>query len=238
MIEGTDLAYSNGKVDYPAMKAAGIQFAFIKIGQGLTIADPLYIQHKAGCKGVGVRWSPYFFCDYRYSAIQQATRFALLPGDEWGQLPAIMDLEYEERLGWGRPSGYAMYQWGCAFIQQFEQSTSNKRPLDIYSNPDLIHALKPYLTPGDPFLRHGLYLAHWTSEARYADFEPWPAMQFWQQAGDVKGDWSQGSVDYDYFMGTEVEFEALGGFLQAEPATDHALLMALVAEARTHGWRV
>jgi GH25 family lysozyme M1 (1,4-beta-N-acetylmuramidase) len=209
MIEGTDLSYSNGKVNYPAMLAAGIRFAFIKIGQGLSISDPLYVQHKAGCKAAGVRWSPYFFCDYRYSALAQAIRFSLLPGDEWGNQPAVMDLEYEERLGWGRPSGSAMYQWGCAFINQFELSTANKRALDIYTNPDLIHEMKPYLKPGDPFMRHGLFLAHWTSDVKFADFEPWGSMQYWQQAGDVKGAWSEGAVDYDYFIGSETDFSAL-----------------------------
>ncbi len=210
MIEGTDLSYANGEVDYQAMKAAGIRFAFIKVGQGTGITDPLYGAHKAGCKKVGCLWGPYFFCDYRYSPIVQAKRFAAMPGDDWGQLSATMDIEYEERLDWGRPSGSAMYDWGCQFITQFEIETQGKRTLVIYTNPDLISEIKPYLKPGDPFMRHGLYLAHWTSEAEFANFSPWPEMQYWQQAGDVKGSWSTGSVDYDYFIGTEEEFAALG----------------------------
>ena len=238
MIAGTDLAYSNRKINYPAMKADGIQFAFIRIGQGLEISDNLYIIHKAGCKSIGIPWGPYFFADYSYPPVVQSTRFSLLVGEDIGELPWMFDFEYEERLGWGRPSGYAMYKWGCSFLENLEQKAPKGKKLETYTNPDLIHAMKPWLKPGDPFLRNGLFLAHWTTE-QYIDFEPWSKWDFWQQAGDVHGDWSEGDVDYDYFNGTEAELCALCTFPPScVPANDHELLIRLVGEAKAHGWKV
>jgi lysozyme len=209
MLNGTDLAYSNVTVNYEAMAASGIQFAYLKIGQGLTITDPMYAKHRAGCQAAGVLWGAYYFADYRYSATPQAAKLCYLLGDVLGDLIPALDLEYEERLGWPRPSGASMAAWTLDFLREWKKQTG--KPIIFYTNPDLIHELKkaPGGIPAE-ILACPLWIAHYTTQA-YLDFEPWKAWTFWQEAGDVKGSWSAGGVDYDYFNGTLDQLKNMAG---------------------------
>jgi GH25 family lysozyme M1 (1,4-beta-N-acetylmuramidase) len=197
MIEGTDLSYGTRNVKYAAMHAAGIEFAINKLGQGGYSIDPLALTHRDGCISAGVYWSWYYFGDYRYPAPAQARKHVeLLKGSYgFGQIGEWLDLEYEEGLGWGRPSGLSMLAWLRSYLHEF-QAQAPGVTLGIYTNPDLIHEMKPYgiadITSAMP-----LYIAHWTTE-KYIDYEPWLSWAFWQQAGDVLAPWATGGVDYDY----------------------------------------
>jgi GH25 family lysozyme M1 (1,4-beta-N-acetylmuramidase) len=203
MIRVTDMAYSVTNVNYLKMSQE-IDAAVLRVGQGPTIIDNMFSTHVLGCDQAKVPWLTYFFSDYRYSAYSQALRYINLVNGRWGRTkyPAWMDLEFEDYapLNWPRPSGYRMYLWGCQFITTFEGAARNIE-IGSYMNLDMINQLRPYLKSGDPFMRHPLWLADWTTLA-YLKFAPWPKWTLWQEAGDVKADWTSSAVDYDYFNGT------------------------------------
>lgn len=211
MLKGTDLAYCNTKVNYSRMKQAGILFAYLKIGQGTTITDPMFPTHKMGCIENQITWGIYYFADYRYPAKPQAQRFVNLVGDNWGNLPPALDIEYEERLGWPRPAGNKMIAWILDFIQEFKKLT--RKELILYTNPDLLHEVKKYTIPPE-ILSIKLWLAHYTTEP-YIDNEPFPNWLFWQQAGDVRADWAGNGVDVDWFNGDVDDLQKL--FIKPQP---------------------
>jgi GH25 family lysozyme M1 (1,4-beta-N-acetylmuramidase) len=211
MIEGTDLSYSTTRVNYQKMHDDGILFAINKLGQGIAV-DVLAATHKEGCEKADVLDSWYWFGDYRIGAPAQAQKHVdTMRGTYgWGKLGQWVDLEYEDRLGWGHPSGYNMHCWLVAYRNRFKLLAPD-RILGLYTNPALIHEMRPYLTTED--LAMPLWLAHWTTE-RYIDHEPWTEWTFWQQAGDVRGDWCPNGVDYDYFNGTLVDLKQKYGIEQ------------------------
>lgn len=201
----TDLAYSNPKVNYPAMRASGIEIAMLKVGQGTYIDDNMFAIHKAGCRSAGVKWGSYFFGDYRYGAGDQAAHYVNMMRSDWGDGPASIDIEYEKILGWGEPSGYAMYLWGSEFITRFEKETAGSREILPYINLAMYNAIRPYLKAGDAWSRHPLWLAYWTS-LEWVLKLGLKNLAMWQEAGDVIGSWTASKVDYDTFFGTAADF--------------------------------
>jgi len=91
---GIDVSHWNGNLNWPAIKAHGVDFAYIKATEGTTIKDSLFRQHAIGAKQAGVLWGPYHFFRYAVGAKEQAEAFyeqAKLEG--YGDLPPVLDLE-------------------------------------------------------------------------------------------------------------------------------------------------
>ena len=200
MINYCDLCYVNTRVDYRAMKAAGITCAYIKLGQpGLGI-DPMFDAHRAGIIEAGVMLGFYFFADYRLTGAQNAgSLMDMLAQVGYNPpvlpiLPLMLDVEYEERLGWGRPSPASMLMFT---LNVFEHLTILNPGHDMirtvfYSNPDMFVPFRGL--PGiEELTRHPLAVAHWNAADPIVG--PWPTWSIWQTNGDISVKWADQKVD-------------------------------------------
>src|SRR5438132_949047 len=91
---GIDVSYYEGHIDWPQVKAAGNDFAFIRLSDGTHHLDSKFAANWAGAKDAGVIRGAYQFFRPAQSATAQAnllldTMGALEPGD----LPPTLDVE-------------------------------------------------------------------------------------------------------------------------------------------------
>jgi GH25 family lysozyme M1 (1,4-beta-N-acetylmuramidase) len=214
MIQGTDLSHWNDKVDYVAMKAAGIRFACIKLGQGLLPIDNMFAVHTARCDALGIPWDLYWYCDYRYTGAQNVLRLLTLANGNFGRKHVVCDLEFNDSFG-ARPNGAHMLAFVLQFFDALETATGIIAML--YSNLDVIKQMWAAADPSQKarLLRHPLWFA---SDSATPVQTPWPAWQLNQWQLDVIMPWAHGTVDLDEYNGDEEEFQAwIGGPAPAHP---------------------
>ena len=99
---GIDVSKFQGEIDWAKVKEAGIEFAFVRIGnrgygeEGTLNTDPLYMQNIAGAKAVGIDVGVYFYSQAinETEAIEEANYvLSLLDGMEL-DYPVVFDEEY------------------------------------------------------------------------------------------------------------------------------------------------
>ena len=60
-LSGIDVSHYQGEVDWPAVAASGVRFAFIKATDGVDDIDPRFAQNWAGAKLAGIAGVPITF---------------------------------------------------------------------------------------------------------------------------------------------------------------------------------
>ena len=129
---GADFSNNNGTVDWSAVKAAGIQFAFIKASEGTASIDGFFQQNRAEAARVGIPVGPYHFArpDFGTSPIDEARFFVSRVGSlQKNELRPVLDLEL------GNPAP----KWAIDFLNETERLLG-VRPI-LYSYPDFLSRL-------------------------------------------------------------------------------------------------
>jgi lysozyme len=209
-VEGIDVFDGQGTVEWPAVRDAGVAFAFVKATQGTYDTQSTFAANWAGAKAAGVARGAYHFFDPTEDGAAQADHFlavvgALAPGD----LPAMLDLECPDGesdcVGTGQ-SGAAdpstLRARVDAFLEAVEQATGAA---------PILYTFPAYFTSSgvdaSGLEGYPLFVANVGSSggaASGACFEvpaPWAAATFWQYAwtGSIEG--IQGPVDRDRYLG-------------------------------------
>lgn len=65
-IRGIDVSFYQGTIDWPAVKASGIQFAILRAGYGLGNVDEQFNRNARECNGLGIPFGVYWF-SYAYT---------------------------------------------------------------------------------------------------------------------------------------------------------------------------
>ncbi len=91
--KGIDVSHYQGTVDWQQVAAQGIQFAFAKATEGVTLADPEFATNWAGMKAAGLLRGAYHFFEPNDDAGQQAAFFLGAVQLESGDLPPVLDVE-------------------------------------------------------------------------------------------------------------------------------------------------
>lgn len=93
-VQGIDVSYWQGNVDWEKIEAAGIRFAYIKATEGADRLDPRFVANWRGAKKAGVARGAYHVMYWCSAASEQASWFtAHVPGDG-DTLPPVLDLEW------------------------------------------------------------------------------------------------------------------------------------------------
>ncbi len=216
MILGTDVSFyetsDEEQIDFEKMKSAGVKFCVIRAGQNLW-PDPTCKRNISECKRLGIPYSSYWFYDSRIEPKRQAELWKTTIGNDLGQLPLFFDAEesyngpYKGSKNW------------IIFIDHFKTLVGNHE-IGLYTGyyyfKDNCSTLdKPY------FKDFSLWMADYDSMPQIPS--PLTKLEFWQFS--EKGDGSiygtpGGSVDLNYYMGTEEEFNTRFG-INATPEIKH-----------------
>lgn len=92
--KGIDVSYYQGNIDWAKVKASGVEFAFVRVSDGLNNIDSKFAQNWSGSRAAGVIRGAYQFFRPNLDAKAQAELFldkigTLAPDD----LPPVIDVE-------------------------------------------------------------------------------------------------------------------------------------------------
>jgi lysozyme len=198
-IKGVDVSYYQGTINWTKVKAAGIDFAFVRVSDGDTFKDPKFAANWSGTKAAGVIRGAYQFFRPSQSISEQAQLMISAIGTYTpGDLPPVLDVEV----------------------------TGNLSPATVAANVrtwvDKVHTalgVTPIIYTGMYFWRdqvgnphsfdtNPLWIAQYTSECPDLP-TTWAKWQFWQYAdqGSVSGITGSG-LDMDRFNGTLADLQA------------------------------
>lgn len=202
---GIDVSHYQGTINWSSVKAAGIQFAYIKATEGTTYKDPTFNANYLNAYNAKVIRGAYHFARPDLSSgASQATYFAS-HGGAWSAdnltLPGMLDLEG----GCYGKSAASMQSWILDFYNTYKASTG--RDVVIYTSTSWWNSC----TGGwsGMYSRSPLNVAHWTTAASPTIPSGFPFWTFWQytDSGSVSG--VSGAVDRDRFSGTATRLLAL-----------------------------
>jgi lysozyme len=93
-VEGIDISGHNGKIDWQAVKEAGIEFAFIKATEGDAYVDGYFATNIAQCRALRITCGAYHFYRHDIDPTAQAQHFAHIMGrPQPGDLLPAVDVE-------------------------------------------------------------------------------------------------------------------------------------------------
>lgn len=189
-------------IDFNVMKEQGASFVFIRAGQR-NWNDPDFKASWTAAKEAGLPRGAYWFLDARDSGGRQALRLRDQLGDDWGELPPVVDYEHKVKVIKNVGRGRTRSEWAYNTPAQLD---------------DFIEGLR---SPVRPIIYTGYYywLEHGSYDEKYAAYplwlaqyrvnlptvpRPWTDWTFWQFTdngpGKVLGAESE-HIDLNYYHG-------------------------------------
>ena len=207
-IQGIDVSYWQGDIDWEATRQAGVRFAFIKATEGGDHLDPKFLENWYAAKRAGVARGAYHFIYWCRPANEQALWFILnVPADS-DALPPVLDLEWNSasKTCPGKVDRELALK-KIKILLDAMQAHTGKRPI-IYTDPKFHREV----LEGE-FTDYHFWLRSVAAEpdAVYRE-RSW---SFWQftTTGSVPG--VAGRVDRNSFNGTRSDWERVLKWLQA-----------------------
>lgn len=93
-VQGIDVSYFQGDIDWRKVARAGIQFAYIKATEGTDRLDPEFRDNWRGAKKAGIVRGAYHVMYWCSAASEQAKWFVKNVPSETGTLPPVLDVEW------------------------------------------------------------------------------------------------------------------------------------------------
>ncbi|WP_328473076.1 GH25 family lysozyme [Streptomyces sp. NBC_00448] len=203
--EGIDVSHYQGSINWSSVKAAGIQFAYIKATEGTTYTDPNFSANYLNAYNAKVIRGAYHFAHPDLSSgAAQATYFAT-HGGAWSAdnltLPGMLDLEG----GCYGLSAASMQSWILDFYNTYKAKTS--RDVVIYTSASWWNSCTGGWTGMSA--RSPLNVAYWTTGSSPTIPSGFPFWTFWQysDSGSISG--ISGAVDRDRFSADSSRLLAL-----------------------------
>ena len=199
---GIDVSEWQKEIDWAKVKADGIQFAFIRVGyrgssQGTLNDDTYFKQNLEGALAAGVEVGVYIFSQAitTKEAKEEAEYLLERIKDYNITFPVVLDYEF---VSDGRLKNANLSQKKATNIcLEFCKTVSaaGYTPM-VYANPDM---LTNYLNAEDISNQYAIWLANYTTETSYTG-----KYDYWQYSSDGSVDGIEGSVDMNFFYGTDI----------------------------------
>jgi GH25 family lysozyme M1 (1,4-beta-N-acetylmuramidase) len=203
ILDGVDVSYHQGTIDWSQVAANGKRFAFVRATAGTLTADTAYSTNRAGALAAGLAVGSYHYANPDTApndASNEASWFLQNATIASGDLIPELDFEVSNGLD---PA--ALTAWAQTWLSQVSAATG-VRPI-IYTNANF---WSTSMADTDWFARNGytvLWIANWTAAsaptvpAGYWGGSGWT---FWQHSstGTVPG--VSGPVDLDRFNGSSL----------------------------------
>ena len=184
-VPGIDVSRYQGVIDWKAVRAAGIRFAYIKATESTDYLDPTFNANWAGAKAAGIVRGAYHYFHSDEDAKRQASLFAQTVSLEPTDLPPALDVETD----FGKLSVPQIVKAVFTCLTEVEQHMSRK-PL-VYTSATIWepHLLSPSGAVPQWTKNYHLWVAHWGVNVPTKP-KGWDQWLFWQYD-------NQGSCQWD-----------------------------------------
>ena len=204
-VRGMDVAVYDDVTDWAAVRASGIEFAFVRVSDGLNYPDSRFATYWPAAQNAGLLRGAYQFFEPAQDPIAQADMLLNAAGPpQPGDLPPVLDLEVSGGLTTTQVTAAAQ-----TWVDHVAAATG--RPPIVYAG---LYSW-PTLTGGADFTTSPLWIAQYTSAACPNIPDPWTQWLFWQDtaSGTAPGVASS-ALDLDIFNGT---YDDLVAFANGPP---------------------
>lgn len=196
-VRGIDVSHHQQEIDWPrAVKAANIEFAYIKATEDRDLVDPRFGENWANSKGLLARGAYHFFTFCTPAADQALHFLKSLPIDS--ELPAAIDVEFA-----GNCENWESHEQIRAELRIFISIVSADRgqpPVLYVTKESYEHLVRDHVDG------HRLWLREVVLQPAPSEY---PAMTFWQYAGNGRVDGIDTLVDLNAFIGGRPSFAQL-----------------------------
>jgi lysozyme len=201
-LSGIDVSTYQGDIDWPAVKAAGVEFAIIRVSHG-TDEDTHFATNWSAAHDAGVVRGAYQYFRPSQDPIAQAdlalaTMGALAPGD----LPLVIDVEAHDDLPPADVAA-AVRAWIGRVV-----SATKRQPI-VYTG---LYFWRDHV--GVDITSSPLWHAQYTDEPCPRIAPPWTDWTVWQYTNKGHVDGIVGPVDLDRWRGDRASLDA---FVAASP---------------------
>jgi lysozyme len=230
-LEGLDVSDYQPEATIDWKKAAKrFAYVFVKASQGTSNTAHDFAAHYAGAKKAGIPRGAYHFISATSSAEDQIAHFFDVVGDELGELPPVLDAEWQGKtkaLGPLSADAFAKLVLDCLALLA---KGSEKRPI-LYTAPGFwsLLAKVPGFAAACAAISD-LWIAHYG--VKTVETLGWPRWAFWQWSATEPEEGVTTRGDANFFCGTAKDFArylADGTLPPLDPSTPLGLQMALNA---------
>lgn len=206
-IKGIDVSRWQKGIDWKAVAADGVQFAFLKATDGANGVDPEYQNHRKAAKAAGLLVGGYHYFRFEQDIPQQAVNFMRTLGDIRGELPPVVDVEWD-RYSSHYSEGHTMDDEAADRVAVFISILAHSmRGLPIiYTNYYFWNMGKRDSSFENSPLWVPNYKAKTIAEVKIP--QPWKRAAFWQYSESIKK-YGVDAVDGDWFLGSMAELKAM-----------------------------
>jgi lysozyme len=183
--QGIDVSHHQGRIDWPALPAQGVDFAYIKASEGGDHRDRRFAANWLGARAAGIRRGAYHFFTLCRPGAEQAANFIDAVPVEADALPPAVDLEYMGNCA-GRLAPGAFHAELAAYISAVE--AHYRRPVLLYLTREFDEAYGVSTR-----VRRPLWLRSLVLQPRFGA-RPWT---LWQASNFRRLDGIQGRVDWN-----------------------------------------
>jgi lysozyme len=181
---GVDVSNHQGEIDWEAVAADDVDFAYLKATEGGDHVDRRFADSWEAARDAGLDVGAYHFFTLCRPGAEQAANFLRTLPDEVGDLPPAVDLELSGNCS-ARPPAAEVRREVRAFVERVEAETG--RPMLLYVLDDWEDRY-PSRDLGDDVDRP---LWH----RRIGPFRPGGEWLLWQYTGIARVDGIDGGVD-------------------------------------------
>ena len=183
------MSYYQETIDWPRVRRAGIQFAFIRLSDGAQLRDSRFATNWTEAKRAGlVRGAYQFFRPDQSVNAQADLMIAAMAGRDPTDLPPVIDIEVDGGL-----AAAVVAERAAAWITRV-RAALGVEPI-VYTGSDLWRS-----GGAEPIASQLLWIAHYTRGCPVLP-APWTRWTLWQytESGAVPG--IEGPVDLDRLAG-------------------------------------
>lgn len=204
VLNGVDVSYYQGTIDWNAAKADGIEFAFIRVGyRGYASAgnlrdDPKYVQNIQGALAAGIKVGVYIYSQATTTAEAVAEADFLLSriGGYNITFPVVLDFEYASVNG---SVGGRLYDAHLSQRQATDVCIAFCERVASYGYTPMVYANKSMLRnnvyASEISSSYDIWLANYTYQTDYeGDYTVWQ----YTSSGDIKGISSRVDMNFWY----------------------------------------
>lgn len=195
-VPGIDVSYYQGAIDWAAVKAAGVEFAMIRLGyrsyrDGLLHTDPRAQENLRGAKAAGLKIGAYFFSQATSAAqAREEAQYALeILGDTALDLPLAYDWEYvNEDAPSAQVTGPVLEQCVRSFCDAVTQAGYESM---LYFNQDLAKTRLDL----DNLQQYPFWLAWYADQLTFSH-----EIRLWQYSDKGRVPGIEGNVDLNLYF--------------------------------------